>query len=113
MVELGRSPEQIGNAIRRARKKRGMSQSELGEKAGVRQETISLIENGNPAAKLETILAVLAALNLEFRISSRVSEGLMAVPKTIFSGTEQTIKPVKNKHGVSLGLLGTEIDESE
>lgn len=71
MSELARSPEQLGNAIRRARKKRGMSQSELGHKAGLRQETISLIENGNPAAKLETILAVLAALDLEFQVSER------------------------------------------
>ncbi|MYF89573.1 MAG: transcriptional regulator, partial [Boseongicola sp. SB0676_bin_33] len=35
------------------------------------QETISLIETGNPAAKMKTILAVLAALDLEFRIGSR------------------------------------------
>ena len=71
MSELARSPEQLGNAIRRARKKRGMSQSELGEKAGLRQETISLIENGNPAAKLETILAVLSALDLELEVAER------------------------------------------
>jgi HTH-type transcriptional regulator/antitoxin HipB len=71
MSELARSPEQIGNAIRRARKKRGMSQAELGTKSGLRQETISLIENGNPAAKLETILAVLAALELEMHIAPR------------------------------------------
>jgi HTH-type transcriptional regulator/antitoxin HipB len=71
MNTLGRSPAQIGNAIRRARKKRGMSQSELGEKAGLRQETISLIENGNPAAKLETLLAVLSALDMEVQISER------------------------------------------
>jgi HTH-type transcriptional regulator/antitoxin HipB len=71
MSELARSPEQLGNAIRRVRKKRGMSQSELGEKAGLRQETISLIENGNPAAKFETILAVLSALDLEIMIHER------------------------------------------
>lgn len=71
MNELARSPEQVGNAIRRARKKHGMSQAELGKKAGLRQETISLIENGNPAAKLETILAVLSVLNLELQIHSR------------------------------------------
>jgi len=71
MVELARSPEQIGNTIRRIRKKRGMSQSELGKKAGLRQETISLIENGNKATKLETILAVLNALELEFEVSAR------------------------------------------
>jgi HTH-type transcriptional regulator/antitoxin HipB len=71
MTELARSPKQIGNTIRRVRKKRGMSQSELGIKAGLRQETISLIENGNSATKLETILAVLSALELELHITGR------------------------------------------
>ncbi|MAF97323.1 MAG: transcriptional regulator [Micavibrio sp.] len=78
MSELARSPEQLGNAIRRARKKNGMSQSDLGEKAGLRQETISLIENGNSATKLETILAVLAVLNLELQIHPRVNKVKMA-----------------------------------
>jgi len=109
MNELARSPEQIGNAIRRVRKKRGMSQSELGQKAGLRQETISLIENGNPAAKLETILAVLAALDLQFEIGSRVSQGLISQHRS----DEKLIKPTKNSYGVSLGLLGELSDESE
>lgn len=74
MHELARSPEQLGNAIRRARKKNGMSQSDLGKKAGLRQETISLIENGNAATKLETILAVLSALNLELQIHPRLNQ---------------------------------------
>lgn len=71
MDDLARTPNQIGNLIRRTRKKRGFSQTELGDKAGLRQETISLIESGNPATKLETILAVLIALDLEFRITPR------------------------------------------
>ncbi|MEQ9325997.1 MAG: helix-turn-helix domain-containing protein [Rhodospirillales bacterium] len=71
MNDLARTPKQIGNLVRRARKKRGWSQTELGSKAGLRQETISLIETGNPAARLETILAVLAALDLEFRMAPR------------------------------------------
>jgi len=71
MSDLARDPKQIGNLIRRARKKRALSQKALGDKAGLRQETISLIENGNPAAKIETLLAVLAALDLEFQIASR------------------------------------------
>jgi len=73
MSDLSRDPKQIGNLIRRARKNRGFSQTQLGEKAGLRQETISLIETGHPAAKLETILSVLAALDLEFRIVPRSS----------------------------------------
>ena len=70
-LDLGRNPKQIGNVIRSARRKRGWSQTQLGEKAGLRQETISLIETGNPATKLDTILSVLAALDLELRIAPR------------------------------------------
>ena len=75
MNDLARDPKQIGNLIRRARKKRALSQKALGGKAGLRQETISLIENGNPSAKIETLLAVLAALELEFQIASRSKSG--------------------------------------
>jgi HTH-type transcriptional regulator/antitoxin HipB len=71
MIDMARNPKQIGSIVQRARKKQGLNQTELGIKAGLRQETISLIETGNPAAKLETILAVLAALDLEFRIVPR------------------------------------------
>ena len=71
MANLARNPKQIGNIIQRARKKRALNQTELGNLAGLRQETISLIETGNPATKLETILSVLAALDLEFRIVPR------------------------------------------
>jgi HTH-type transcriptional regulator/antitoxin HipB len=52
-----------------------MSQSELGARTGLRQGTISLIERGNAATKLETVLNVLAALDLEFRIASRSKSG--------------------------------------
>jgi len=71
MNDLARDPKQIGNLIRRARKRQALSQRALGEKAGLRQETISLIENGNPAARIETLLAVLAVLDLEFQIGPR------------------------------------------
>ncbi len=70
-MELARTPAQIGNAIRRARKKRGWNQTDLGNAAGLRQETISLIESGHAAAKLETILSILSALGLELQISQR------------------------------------------
>ena len=83
MSDLARTPKQIGNMIQRARKVRGWNQTQLGEKAGLRQETISLIETGNPAAKLETILTVLAALDLEFRIAPR-SKGQQADIEDIF-----------------------------
>ena len=83
MTDLARTPKQIGTIVQRARKKMGWNQTELGEKAGLRQETISLIETGNPAARLDTILAVLSALDLEFRIATR-SRGQAADIEEIF-----------------------------
>jgi HTH-type transcriptional regulator/antitoxin HipB len=75
MNSLARDPKQIGNAIRRARKAQKLAQKDLGAKAGLRQETISLIENGNPSARIETLLTVLAVLDLEFQITSRSKSG--------------------------------------
>ncbi len=76
MNELARDPRQIGNVIRRSRRQLHLSQKALGDQTGLRQETISLLENGNSAAKIETILAVLAGLDLELRIVPRSKGGL-------------------------------------
>ncbi|RZU99074.1 helix-turn-helix domain-containing protein [Spiribacter vilamensis] len=83
MNELARTPRQLGNFIRRTRKSLGLTQAQLGEKAGLRQETISLIETGNPATRLDTILRVLAALDLELRVAKR-SRGSAAEIEEIF-----------------------------
>ena len=71
MTDLARTSKQLGTIIQRARKKRGWTQTQLAERAGLRQATISIIESGTTAAKLDSILAVLAALDLEFRIGAR------------------------------------------
>lgn len=71
MSQLTRTPKQLGTLIRRQRKKLGLSQSALGEQAGLRQETISLIETGNPATRLDTLLALLAALELDLHLGPR------------------------------------------
>jgi HTH-type transcriptional regulator/antitoxin HipB len=73
MNDLARSPKQIGNIIRNARKRLNLTQAELGSKTGIRQETISLIETGNSSPRIESLLAVLAALDLEFRIAPRAT----------------------------------------
>jgi HTH-type transcriptional regulator/antitoxin HipB len=83
MTDLARTPKQIGNMVRRERMRLGLSQTALGKKAGLRQETVSLIENGNPATKLETILNVLAVLDLEFRMVAR-TKGSSADIEDIF-----------------------------
>ncbi|MCA0319587.1 MAG: helix-turn-helix domain-containing protein [Proteobacteria bacterium] len=74
MTTLARTPQQIGNAIRRARKQLGLNQAELGQRSGLRQATVSLIETGNPAARIDTVLALLAALDLEFQVAPRTKQ---------------------------------------
>jgi len=71
MSDLARDSKQLGNLIRRARKQQGLSQGTLGNRAALRQETISLLENGSPGTRLKTILAVMAALNLELHVAPR------------------------------------------
>ena len=71
MTDLARTPRQLGATLQRARKQRGWTQAFVAERAGLRQETISIIENGAKASKLSSILAVLAALDLEFRVAER------------------------------------------
>lgn len=83
MHDLARTPKQLGTAIRRVRKQQGLSQKQLGDRAGLRQETISLIETGNPATRIDTLLAVFAALDLEVRIAPR-GKGSAADIEAIF-----------------------------
>lgn len=80
MVELARTPKQLGNLIHRARKSQGLSQAELGMKTGLRQATISQIEAGQ-GARLESILKVLAVLNLELRIAPRSIGSAMVIER--------------------------------
>lgn len=74
MKELARDSRQIGNLIRSERKRKVLSQKALASMTGLRQASISAIENGSPNTKLQTLLTVLAALGLEFQIASRTTD---------------------------------------
>lgn len=73
MRELARDPKQIGNLIRSERRRKALSQQVLASMSGLRQASISAIENGSPNTKLQTLLTVLSALGLEFQIASRTT----------------------------------------
>ena len=68
---LVRSPKALGNVIRNERKKLGLSQAALGKRVNLPQAAISFVENGHGALKLENMLALLAALDLDFQIMPR------------------------------------------
>lgn len=70
-MNLARTPQQVGNFIRRRRKNLGLSQTELSRLVGIQQNTVSLIESGRQAARLDTLLSILSALQLEMLLDER------------------------------------------
>jgi HTH-type transcriptional regulator/antitoxin HipB len=70
MDQTTRTPEQLGAALRRYRKNRALTQSDLGALINKRQATISSLESGE-GGTLETLLAVLSALDLELVVRPR------------------------------------------
>ena len=71
MNQIERSPSQVGHLLQKFRKLKGMSQTELAERSGMRQELISKIESGHNGAKISSICDLLAALDLEMTIGPR------------------------------------------
>ena len=66
-----RSEVELGNAVRRIRKVRDLTQAEVGDRVRLRQGTISSMESGNPNSRIDTLMSVLQALDLEIIIRSR------------------------------------------
>lgn len=73
------SPTVLAEYVRDHRKKIGLNQSEVGDRAGVRQVTVSAFENRAASTKLETLFKLMSALELELQI----------VPKEKASDTNQ------------------------
>ncbi len=71
MEHLARTTKQIGAVIQNYRKKKQLSQAQLGQTINLWQETISKIENGNPATRIDNICDILSALDLELVIRPR------------------------------------------
>lgn len=71
MDQIARTPKQIGDALRRHRRKLALNQTQLGEKTKLRQATISAVEAGEPGTQIRTLCDVMAALGLEFVIRPR------------------------------------------
>ncbi|MFV1577460.1 helix-turn-helix domain-containing protein [Phaeobacter sp. JH20_37] len=71
MQNFVRIPRDLGHAVRQARREKSWTQSDLATRSGVWQETISKVEAGRGGTKLDTILALLAALDLELLARTR------------------------------------------
>lgn len=63
----------LGEAVRHHRKTAGLTQLELADLAGVGKSAVFDIEKGKPTVRLETIVRVLAVLNIELSWHSPLS----------------------------------------
>ncbi|MDJ1121946.1 helix-turn-helix domain-containing protein [Olsenella sp. YH-ols2217] len=66
-----RTPEDFGAAIRRARKRQGMTQAELCELCGVSVTYLSELERGKATAELGKALHVAAMLGIDLTAKER------------------------------------------
>ena len=64
-----RSPQQLGDALRAARKQFGLTQPQLALAAGVGVRFIVEFEAGKPTLRLENVLRVIDALGGEIQLS--------------------------------------------
>lgn len=71
MDSIARTPRQLGNTIRRARKALALTQGQLGARMGARQATVSTLEKGEAATQMRTLMDALAALELEIVVRPR------------------------------------------
>ncbi|HEX3363918.1 helix-turn-helix domain-containing protein [Phenylobacterium sp.] len=71
MDQATRTQAQLGAYLRRARKTKGLTQDSLAEQINKRQATVSNLESPEGGATLETLFAVLSALDLELVVRPR------------------------------------------
>ena len=71
MEQIARTSSQIGVAVRRRRRILNLRQADVGSRTGLRQATVSALENGEPGTQLRTLINVMAALGLEVVIRER------------------------------------------
>ena len=64
-----RSPQQLGDALRAARKQLALTQPQLALAAGVGVRFIVELEAGKPTLRLENVLRVIDALGGEIQLS--------------------------------------------
>ena len=75
MNQIVRLPSQLGALIQSARLQRNMTQQQLASLIGKQQKTISAIENGSEGTKLDTLLRVIAILDLDLQVIPRRKDG--------------------------------------
>lgn len=68
---LIRSPKELALLVTNERKKRKLTQADVGKKVGLKQQTVSDFELNPEGTKLNTLFHILSAVNLDIKILAK------------------------------------------
>lgn len=71
MDVVARTPAQLGAVLKSARIRRGLSQTDAASSVGLKQKTVSSLENIGARTSVETLYKMLSALGLELVIRDK------------------------------------------
>ena len=75
-IQIKTSSLEIGADIKRARERRGMSQYELADLAGIKLATLRKLEAKRTIPRLTTLDRILGVLEMELRIAKKGGAGV-------------------------------------
>ncbi len=71
MEATARTPQQLGQALRSRRTRLKLSQTDVGSKVGIKQDTVSTLEIHTSSSTVETLFKALSALGLELVVREK------------------------------------------
>ena len=82
MDYVARTPEQLSQILKACRKRRDITQQEAAKKVGLKQATVSAIENNASATSVDTLYKLLSALGVELVLrDSTAARASTAAPR--------------------------------
>jgi HTH-type transcriptional regulator/antitoxin HipB len=71
METIARTPQQLGQALRSRRAKLKLSQTDVGRRVGIKQDTVSTLEIHTPSSTVESLYKALSVLGLELVVREK------------------------------------------
>lgn len=65
------TPDMLATALKEARANQSMTQQDVAQLVGIKQATVSALENRPEKSRVETLFRLLAALGLELQVTQR------------------------------------------
>ncbi|MCQ2563901.1 MAG: helix-turn-helix domain-containing protein [Mogibacterium sp.] len=66
-----------GEIVKKIRKKRGLTRKQLADKVHMSQQTVANIENGSVSPRMDTMLAIMRALDYEIVFNPKYKGGYL------------------------------------